>query len=332
MRLERQGKEADAAAEWQTAVALDPSYPDPYLALASQAEAKGDLKGAALRLETLRKANARVQHVDCRLSELYLKSGRWVKALDTAREALRATPDCALAHAVMGMVESAADEPKQAVQDLSIAHRASPANELISLSLAEELAKAGDCDAARALSKTILGKADNAARANYVAGYVLAECRSPSKRDDRAALPYLRKAVELAPQQPLANAELGMVLYRLNQPAEARKRLEFALSSAPPRAEAVRTLATIYAAQRNPQAPRIARKAGEVEAAERQTRLARQRYLAGATDDPNTLRLAYAEGSQGNPDDALDLIKQVLKKNPDNPEALKLLDRLLPHR
>src|SRR5258706_6507141 len=96
----REGNQAAAGREWQTAIGLDPAFPDPYYAVATADAAAGSYSAAVKRLESLRLANPSAPHIDCPETDRYFRAGRKDTALQMGRIATSHEPGCTLAHSV----------------------------------------------------------------------------------------------------------------------------------------------------------------------------------------------------------------------------------------
>ena len=330
--LTEKGDHEGALQAWRTSIAIAPSEPAPYFAISDLLQSRNDLPESIKTLEALRRANPSATHADCKLAYSYLQTGRWVKAVRLAHEAKKATPGCPLGLASLGLAYSAAGDHQHAAQELERARKIEPANELIALYLAQEYARSRRPGSGLSLVDEILPRSSNPARASYVKGWLLAEYGPKGAPAPEQALPYLQQALEANPGQPAANTTMGLALLRLDRLREARSHLEGALKADPSSVQAVTALGQLYARAGHPQAQELAAGARRLAAREQRLRTARRRFLADDSDRSNNLVLAELEGDHGNTADALDLVREVLRHNPDDPAALNLLNRAVTQR
>ena len=162
----------------------------------------------------------------------------------------------------------------------------------------------------------------------YRLGWLLAEYGRNGRKDEKAALETLRRALGKAPDDPDSNTETGVILMREGDAAQARPYFERALHADPTQTAAARGMATIFTQQKLPEAARARQVAEALEKREAAMRETRGRYLAHPEDTGNVLKLAELEARNGNRNDAFDLITHTLQADPNNAAALNLLHRL----
>ena len=92
----------------------------------------------------------------------------------------------------------------------------------------------GQYEPAEAQLRTALEQDPRARRAHYWLGKLIAAEKGRAGLEE--AIPEFQAELKLAPQDPLANLELGMALLELQRPEEALPALEIAVRSDPPRA------------------------------------------------------------------------------------------------
>jgi len=318
--------------EWTTAIALDPTQPVPYFALARQYEMAGDFATAIKTLDGLKRANPAEKHVACRQSELHLEAGRWYRALRATQEALAVTPDCPLAHAVLATLYAMAGDNESALRQMEDAHKAAPQHERVTRSYVEALARAGRVAEAFAVAGPLAQKAEDPVRAAYLLGWLYSEYGANGKPDYRQAEVWLRKALAAEPAHPASHVELGMVLARQGRYAEALRSLDRGLRAGGGSAEAFEALASAQARLKRPEAAETKRYAAARRAADSALQTARRAYLARPDDSTVSLRLAELEARSGNTTDALTIVEEVLKKDTENTRALDLFHRIMSAR
>jgi tetratricopeptide (TPR) repeat protein len=325
LKLAQAGKDAGAINEWHTAIALAPADPRPYRALVALFEQEGQFLTAADQLKALHLANPQAEHIACRQADLYFHANRYLTGMRLAREAVQQEPKCPLAHGALGLGLAMAGETPQALRELQTAHALAPDSERLRYTLAQTLARDGQPDAAFALVEPVPAQPNLPVQANYMMGWLLSEYGRGGKRDAKTALAYLDKALALDPNHAPSELAKGKILLRQGRYAQAQAFLEHAIQNGSNTEEAFRALADDYTRLQNPHAGDAQRAADAVRAATTRLQQARRRYLANPDDTANTLALARLEGNNGNTTEALDLIKQVLQKDPNNAAALSLL-------
>jgi predicted Zn-dependent protease len=112
----------------------------------------------------------------------------------------------------------------EALRAWHAAHSLAPADESIELGLASGLIRVGDYDEARAIADRLLGSDPEAPDFNFLMGDLLL-----GQQQTLRALPYLRKAVKMAPALLPARAALGRALMQTGRPGEAAPHFEAAL-------------------------------------------------------------------------------------------------------
>lgn len=328
MKLAQNGDLTGAANEWQTAIALEPAYAPPYLALVKKFEMAGDYASAVKQLDVLRHTIPETAHIECRQAGLYMKANRYETALKTAREAVKRESDCAQAHVTLGALLGRAGDWTQAIQELQTAHRAAPEEPAITLALAVALGRGGKAEEGIALLEGLPESARQSPPALYRLAWLLAEYGRNGQKDDPAALKALEQALAKAPDDPDSNALAGTIWLRAGDLEQAGSHFNRALQGDPNNARAARGMATVMTRQKHHQAAKGRMIAETLEKREAALQQARGRYLSQPEDSHTLLTLAELEAQTGNRLDALDLIKQALQKDPNDAAALELLHRL----
>jgi tetratricopeptide (TPR) repeat protein len=350
VKLAQQGEMTRAAAEWQMAIALDPSDSRPYLALADQWERAGQLGQARAMLERLERARPETPHLECRLAQLLFVEGRAARALGRAEKAVAQDPGCGVANAVLGMALAEAGEPDAAIAALRKAHALTPKDERIALTLAQLLGRAGQTAEALRLAEAVLAQNARSADAWFVKGWVMGtyppqpplpagEGGSPSARTPPALVgkgagglgpeACLRRALALDPEHFRAHGALGGVLARAGRFAEARPHLERARKQLPEDPEVARDLGRTYRALGDPRGAAVAREAEETARLQARYGELRRRLRRQPDDRAALLSLARLERRRGDPEEALVHVRAVLRADPNDAEALRLLHALL---
>jgi predicted Zn-dependent protease len=319
------GDLAGAQASFDTALRLNPEFVPAYLALVEMDQKAGNFAQGVARLETLRRAAPKTPHVLCREAELYLASGRFVKGIETAQAALQSEPDCPLARAQLGLALDAAGKTEDALAAMEAAHRGAPRSARITLALAQMRARAGRAAEAWNLLDSLAASPQSPVQANYLRGWLLAEAGRGGRRDETAALEALNRALASAPRDGPSLLEKGRILLRQGDIAAASVNLEAALRESGPSVEGLAALAEARRRQGKPDAMQLARATQDFARFQDALHGARQHYLADPESRENLLRLARLEASQGNGDDAEEMLNRLLQRDPNDAQALALL-------
>ena len=323
--LASNGDSAAAVAEWRTSIALQPAHPAAYFAIADLYEADGQLREAIKTLDSLKRANPNEPHVPCKQAELLMKSGRWYRAELIARDALRLTPDCPLAHTVMASVHSAAGDSAKAVEHMKRAFDAAPENPGIALSFVQALCETKRLVEAARVMKELPENVRRSAQGRFVQG-------SLNRRSGRSeAETHLREALRLEPEHSRSLQEIGLLRFDQGKYAEARGYLKRGIEGM----GSADVLAKLAMAERKlglPSAAETEKRAKSLAAFEAIVRRSRADYLRDPSDSKACLNLAEVEGKLGNQSDALTLVSEILKRDPDDPNALDVFHRLASHQ
>lgn len=330
--LARVGDTKAAEESLQTAIALDPGYAPAHFAIADMYDSAGRPVLAAEKLKALLAANPNAPHVLCRQAELYLKAGGFEKGVQKARDELRKDPRCSLAQSVMGMAQSMAGNGKAAADSLRAAQKAAPNDARIPRTLVQVLGNSGQVQEALAIAQELLRKDPESAQFEYLVGWLYSKSEGKIPGARAQALRHLTKAVSLDPDYAAANAALGTVLARMNQPEMAMPLLIRARDAGSFDLETAKTMAAVGAKLKKPGAPALAAQVAQMEAASNELEKRRAAWLAHPEDKKNALRLAELERQRGDAPDARDLVMGILKQDPNDPEALKLLETIIAKR
>lgn len=325
VRLLHDGKLREAQAAFDTAMRLNAGYTPPYLAKAELAARTGDMAQAITLLETLRRAAPQTPHIVCRLAELHAASGRFVEAVAAAKLALAQEPDCPLARTEYALQEAAAGNRKEAITRMQAVHESDPQNQRATLLLAQLLARDNRPEAAWKLLDSLPAAPALPAQTDYLCAWLLAEYGRNGKRDAAQARTLLDRVLAQAPDDGPANLEKGRILQRAGDARGALLCLQKAQKNAPPSFELLSAVAETQARLKHPDAARMKQSALAFGKLVDSLYTARQRYLTDPDNRDNLVKLARLEATMGNPQDAEALLTQVLKRNPNDVEALELM-------
>jgi tetratricopeptide (TPR) repeat protein len=319
-----------AAREWQLATRLEPKFAEPYLALADLYRDAGALGLAAQTLERCAQANPRASHVQCRLAEVYYLQKRLPQAFPAAQRAAKADKDCARAHAVWGMILADNESHRDALKELEKAHRLAPDHVGITLTLAQMQVANMQFDRAEKLTRQVLKEHPDSADAHYLLGWMHGRVGLRDARRAREAISHLQRALELNPQHLKALAELGRVYSLLNRPREAKPLLEKAWKMDSTMSHVAYHLALVYQKLGDPRAAQMSATFRRLNERATRWQALRKRYGLDPHNPAIGLELAKMERDRGAYTDALALLQEILRKDPDNKPALDLMHEILP--
>jgi tetratricopeptide (TPR) repeat protein len=329
IKLADSGSFKAAEEELLTAIALNPGYAPAHFALADLYDSAGRPSMAAEKLKSLLSANPATPHVQCRRAELYLKADGFEKVVETARKELELAPNCPLGNSVMGMALKLAGDADGAIAHLTTASRFAPQDERITRTLAQVLGQAGRTSEALSTVKVLVHGETTSGVTEYMLGWLMMRQGASNSGSDREALKHLTKAVSLSPDSGAANGALGLLFAKMQMPSDALKFLERAQKAGSLDLEMARAMAKVYADLKRPDAPKMAAYARDKEAFDSQLKDRRANWLAHPDSVKNTLALAEMEARRGDIPDARDMVIGELKKDPNQPEALRLLVKIV---
>jgi tetratricopeptide (TPR) repeat protein len=200
---------------------------------------KGASPDAVTILEALRARDPRGKEARDLLVQALLASGqteRAVKLLEEARAAAPADLEVAfaLAHEYLGRKE--VDRAARLFATI-VAARPVPQTHVL---IGSAYRDAGEYSRARAELQIALKQDPRVRRAHYSLGMLILDEKGKAGLDE--AIPHFRAEIELAPDDPAANLELGVALVEAQRPAPAVAALELAARSEPPSARALHYL------------------------------------------------------------------------------------------
>lgn len=329
LEFARAGNGPRAVGEWRLAIALAPADPRPYEALAGYYEENGQPDLAAQTLEQLGRVNPSAPHRDCRFSQAAFAAGWVTQAQEAADRAVHSEPDCPLAHTIRGIVLDDAGEPAEALTELARAHQLSPADERITLTLAQVEGRTGRREAAEGRVREVLRRDPASPQAHYLMGWLAANAAPPTPATDAEAVKQLRQVLAQNPDHAPALAELGALYARQGKFARARPLLEKARAQDPNDAALARNLALTAARLGDSRAAPLAAVARRLEEGQQRRRALRREHLRRPADAAVTLQLARLELASGQAQEATDLVRRILRADPDNRGALDLMHQIM---
>jgi len=205
--LVKNGRYADAVPLLLKAIAVDPNYAAPHLAL-----------GVAFR--NLNRPDEALRHL---------------------REAVRFAPDSVETHSNLGLALMQAGRPKEAILEQQRALEMSPENPYSHNYLAGALQQMGDVRQAIAEYRKALALKPDYAEAHNNLALALA-----SVKDYDGASRHFRESIRLSPRNPMFRTNFGRVLCESGRPAEGLEQLEEAARLSPDLIDAPYLSAQVY--------------------------------------------------------------------------------------
>jgi tetratricopeptide (TPR) repeat protein len=329
LELARAGDERRAVSEWNLAIAMNPSDPRPYGALVEYWEANGRPDQAAQTMERLTNANPTAPHRDCRFARAAFAAGWVTRSTEAAARAIREEPACPLARTMQGILLADAGEPAAALTELIRARHLDPDDERIALTLAQLEGRSGHRPAALERVRAVLGRNPASPQAHYLMGWLQARASPRTLATDAEAVRHLRLVLADDPEHAGARTEMGALLLRQGQLAQARPLLDAAARQNPGDAGLARSRALLYGRLNDPRAAALAAAADRLETQQRRRVELRRCHRREPSNAAVTVDLARLELASGQTREAHDLIRRLLAANPSDREALALLHRIL---
>jgi Tfp pilus assembly protein PilF len=329
LEYEREGKADRALAEWRIAADIDRDYPAPFHKLGDFLLTKADRPDlAAGNFRWLAAIEPHGPHVYCKLVQALALQNELAEARGFADVAMKAEPNCPLAHHMLGILLITDHRIAEGLPHLEKACRLAPENTTFALVLAKAYLDTSNLPKAEEVLESILRRDPARAEAHYLLGW--AYNRGPRTQDAiQKATGHFQAAAHLQPDDADSYSELGKLLLQTGHPVQARVALEKALQINPRLVQAANSLIQAY--------HRLGQEA-KAESMERQARslMERSDHLRElrkkaefAPDDLDiTLRLAQAELDDGNLTDTMRYVQGVLTRRPADRRALGLLARV----
>ena len=268
---EARGRDADARASWERALANDPEDPEALLSAGQLALRTGDLTAARGWLREAVRATSDEASARARVAALWLEAKQPAEALEAARgedprlaylrglalQQLRRWSEAAAAfgevpassgelyasaRASLAFALSRAGKPAEAVKAVKRGLSAQPRDPTLLYALGEAYDRAGQREAALAQMRAVLAvKADHAEALNFL-GYALAE-RGERLEEAQA---FVERALRVDPQNGYYLDSLGWVLFKRGDVSRALQALERAERLAGPEATILEHLGDVY--------------------------------------------------------------------------------------
>jgi len=159
------------------------------------------------------------------MGRLYMGKGDYQKAADAFKKAVQSNPDDASALTALGDSYSILKDERSAYEAYTQATRANPKDSVSHQRVAMLLSGRPDqLDEALKYAQKAVSLEPNGPYALDTLGWVYLQ-----RGDADQALPSLKEASRLLPQDPLVQYHLGMAYYKNKAFAEAKEKLEYSL-------------------------------------------------------------------------------------------------------
>ncbi len=324
-----EAKEArKAEIEFRSALKLRPDLAEPYRLLA-RLYMETQLPEQAIPLFTrLREIAPQTEHSACGLTEAYARAGNDKKATELARQAVTIEPNCANAHALLGIALANQLETKQGLEELKKAGQLEPNNQKRAMSLAQAYLDSNDLPAAEKVARDASARDPNYPTAYSTLGRAYSR-RTPTPENLKEGITAFEKAVKLKPEWGDAFSELGRLRLLAGDTKGAIEALEYLEKKKVRTEDSTFNLAQAY------------RKIGDFKKAAVLTKEFKRisdfyakydslrKRLALTPNDPDlAIQVAECEIELRNWNDADLLLQGVLRTRPKDPRALKAAVRL----
>ncbi len=326
--LLKKGMVNEARAALDTSLRLNNRFVPSYLLLAQIDFKSGEVPKAIERLETLHRASPNEPHVLCRLAELHGVSGRFVEGFTAAKTAKEAEPDCPRALTEYASQVASSGDQKAAILQLEQIHQKFPKEDRAALLLAQLYLRVRRVVEAKAIVDIIPPTSRFRDDADVLQADLmyfhypnpLAGALNPAR-----AVELLNKVLARNPNHALANLLKGRLLLVMGDANGALIALQRSLATSEPNYELLTALAEVQAKLKNPAAPKLKASAERFAQSVDKLYRARQQYIKTPDNKDAMIGLANIELLMGNEQNARDLVTSVLKIDPNDKDALRML-------
>lgn len=229
------GSLGPAEDQWFAAITTWPADANAYSDLGDLYRTHGEPEVAGSCYRRLLKIAPRFPHIYCRLAAAAESDRAHLEAYDDAQRELQLDPDCPRALGLLATFDKRLGKTVQARAEAEHAYRVGPGDEQVALTYAEFFLPKDPDGAVAILAKAVPQHPDSW-RLTYLLGY----CYSRSAVDPQGAekaLPLLRRAEVLAPQEGTIHTELCRLLRLQNQVSDSVKEGALAVRYSPYKAE-----------------------------------------------------------------------------------------------
>jgi len=325
----RKGANDSALAEWRIATRIDPDYPEPYHKIGDFLMNKAERPDLAARVYAqLSAIDPNGPHVYCNYAKALALENELAEAREYARLAVKAEPDCGLAHNMLGIIQMTDQQVNVGLKELERACELAPNDTAFAQILAQAYLDTSHFTEAERVLEGILRKEPKQMKAHYLLGW--AYTRGPRAQENaEKAIHHFREAARLEPDAADIYSEWGKLLLRTGRQKEAAKVLEKAWELNPRLVQVAHNLAAAYRLLGEElKAQRMGKQANALQARMARLRVLQKRAKIDPRDPKLILEMAELEMQDGNLTDALRYVQGVLRLRPSDRRALDLLARL----
>ena len=208
---------------------------------------RGRLEEAAKLNDQILKASPKDVDGQVLQGQILIAQKRPTEAIAILQTALRSEPGNTQGHYQLGLAYSRVGNMAQAESEWRETVRLSPSMILAQKALAELAMRRGDADLLSSSAEQIIN-----AEPFSPDGYVLRASARSLRKNPAGAEADLKKAIEVAPENPLGYTQLGNFRARQRQYAEAGKLFEQVLAQSPKNLDALSGMVTISLSQNQP--------------------------------------------------------------------------------
>ncbi len=276
----------------------------------------------------LRQIAPQTEHLFCGLAEAEARAGQDKQATETARQAVQVEPNCANAHAILGLALGNQLETKPGLAELVKANQLDPSNNKIAMSLAQAYLDSNDLNTAEKVAREVIARDPSYPTAYYTLGRAYAR-RTPTPENLKEGIAAFEKATQLKPEWGDAFAELGRLRLQFGDTKGALQALEYLWKRGVRTEESTFNLANAY------------RKVGNTQRAEEVTKefkrlsdfyakydALRKRLALNPNDMELALSVGECEVELKNWGDADLLLQGVLRARPQDKRVLTALAKM----
>jgi tetratricopeptide (TPR) repeat protein/serine/threonine protein kinase len=211
-------REYDAALEaFNKALQVDPKYAMAHCNIANVMRNKGEISKAVASFQKALELDPELALAHNNLGNIYMRQGKLAEAMDHYRKAIRSEPSYAMAHYNLGNALLQLNKLPEAAEEFRAAVHFKPGYTKAHHALGQALWQQDKVsEAAAACREALRLEPKNASGISQLA-WILVTCPDPKMRDTAEGLKLAKKAVDLAPKDPVCWRTLGLAYYRAGE-------------------------------------------------------------------------------------------------------------------